>query len=167
MADHTVVSTCDVESLHQQSKDTFVFDFANAEQIGPRTAEHLTNNRGQLVELLVSNTDRPTDEFVSQAVGERHGTAGVAAYFVELHKVSGDEAHLAFAEKMTQNLLSRSTRAEHGQYWVQAEHRVRPELLQAQTGYMQGAAGIGLLLLQWDAFERDQDFPLRFPDSPF
>jgi len=95
------------------------------------------------------------------------GTAGVAAYFVELHKVSGDEAHLAFAEKMTQNLLSRSTRAEHGQYWVQAEHRVRPELLQAQTGYMQGAAGIGLLLLQWDAFERDRDFPLRFPDSPF
>jgi hypothetical protein len=39
-----------------------------------------------------------------------------------------------------------------GLRWVQAEHRVRPELLVAQTGYMQGAAG--------SAF-------VRFPDTPW
>ena len=40
-----------------------------------------------------------------------------------------------------------------GLRWVQAEHRVRPELLVAQTGYMQGAAGIGMWLLRLDAAE--------------
>ena len=32
-----------------------------------------------------------------------------------------------------------------GRSWPQAEHRVRPELSEAQTGYMQGAAGRGQL----------------------
>ena len=51
--------------------------------------------------------------------------------------------------------------------WVQAEHRVRPELLVAQTGYMQGAAGIGIWLLHLDAFDRGKKSWIRLPDSPF
>ena len=34
---------------------------------------------------------------------------------------------------------------------AQAEHRVRPELIVAQTGYMQGAAGIGSALIHLHA----------------
>ncbi|MCZ6836972.1 MAG: lantibiotic modifying-like protein, partial [Planctomycetota bacterium] len=54
-----------------------------------------------------------------------------------------------------------------GLKWIQAEHRSRPELLQAQTGYMQGASGIGLWMLRLDAFETGREFNLRFPDSPY
>ena len=43
----------------------------------------------------------------------------------------------------------------------------RPDFLQAQTGYMQGAAGVGLWLLQLDAAQRGREFTLRFPDSPY
>jgi lantibiotic modifying enzyme len=32
-------------------------------------------------------------------------------------------------------------------WWVQAEHRARPRFVQAQTGFMQGAAGIGSFLV--------------------
>jgi hypothetical protein len=59
---------------------------------------------------------------------------------------------MEFAGKMTADLMSRATRDDNGLRWVQAEHRVRPELLVAQTGYMQGAAG--------SAF-------VRFPDTPW
>lgn len=36
-----------------------------------------------------------------------------------------------------------------------------------QTGYMQGAAGIGMLFLQMDAMDKGQPWTLRLPDSPF
>jgi hypothetical protein len=45
--------------------------------------------------------------------------------------------------------------------------RVRPELLVAQTGFMQGAAGVGMWLLRFDAFERGKKPLITFPDSPF
>jgi hypothetical protein len=64
-------------------------------------------------------------------------------------------------------LLQKATRDASGLRWIQAEHRVRPELLIAQTGYMQGAAGIGMLLLHLDAFEQKKRASIVFPDSPF
>ena len=76
-------------------------------------------------------------------------------------------AYLAFAKRMTEDLLQRGTRDDEGLRWVQAEHRVRPELLVAQTGYMQGAAGIGMWLLRLDAAEHGHPSFVRFPDTPF
>lgn len=49
----------------------------------------------------------------------------------------------------------------------QAEHRARPEFLQAQTGLMQGAAGIGLWLLRLIAFDQNIVPRIIFPDNPF
>jgi hypothetical protein len=51
--------------------------------------------------------------------------------------------------------------------WIQAEHRINPDLLVAQTGYMQGAAGVGMLLLHLDQFGRGKKAQIFFPDSPF
>jgi hypothetical protein len=50
---------------------------------------------------------------------------------------------------------------------VRAENRSQPELLQAQTGYMQGAAGIGLWLLRLHAFEKGETAGVTLPVSPF
>lgn len=96
------------------------------------------------------------------------GSAGVAQFFLDLYNAgSKDPAYITFAKKMTDDLLARGTRDEKGLRWVQAEHRVRPELLVAQTGYMQGAAGIGMWLLRLDAAERQRSAFVRFPDTPF
>jgi lantibiotic modifying enzyme len=95
------------------------------------------------------------------------GSAGIAQFMLDLHGVTGDPKYLAFAEKMTADLLARATRDDRGTRWVQAEHRVRPELLVAQTGYMQGAAGIGMWLLRLDAQQRKQPPFVRFPDAPW
>ncbi len=52
-------------------------------------------------------------------------------------------------------------------FWVQAEHRTRPDYLFAQTGYMQGAAGIGTFLLRLAAVDRKKTKRIVFPDTPF
>ena len=95
------------------------------------------------------------------------GSAGVAQFMLDLHGVTRDPRYLAFAEKMTADLLARATRDDKGTRWVQAEHRVGPEQLVAQTGYMQGAAGIGMWLLRLDAQQRKRAPFVRFPDSPW
>ena len=95
------------------------------------------------------------------------GSAGVAQFMLDLYGVTHEPKYLAFAEKMTGDLLARATRDDKGTRWVQAEHRVRPELLVAQTGYMQGAAGIGAWLLRMDAQQRKRATFVHFPDSPW
>jgi lantibiotic modifying enzyme len=95
------------------------------------------------------------------------GSAGVGQFFLDLHRVKANAGYLAFAKRMTEDLLARGTRDEKGLRWIQAEHRVRPELLVAQTGYMQGAAGIGMWLLRLDAAENNRPPFVRFPDTPF
>lgn len=95
------------------------------------------------------------------------GSAGVAQFMLDLYGVTREPQYLAFAEKMTADLLARATRDDKGTRWVQAEHRVKPELLIAQTGYMQGAAGIGTWLLRLDAQQRKRAPFVRFPDSPW
>lgn len=76
--------------------------------------------------------------------------------------------YLSFARRVASDLLARATpTAGDGLKWIHAEHRFRPEYTYAQTGYMQGAAGIGMLLLRMDAVEREREWTFRLPDSPY
>jgi len=100
-------------------------------------------------------------------VGQCCGSAGVAEFFLEMHRVTKDREYLAFSRQMTDHLLAKATRDHKGLRWVQAETRVRPEVLAAQTGWMQGAAGIGAWLLRLDAFDQGGRAAITLPDSPF
>jgi len=100
-------------------------------------------------------------------VGICCGSAGVADFFLSLYRMTKKREYLDFAIRMTDDLLSGAERAGEGLKWTQAEHRVRPEFLQAQTGLMQGAAGVGLWLLHLDAFEQERLPRIVFPDNPF
>ena len=95
------------------------------------------------------------------------GSAGVGQFFLDLHRTRANDRYFAFARHMTEDLLRRGTRDEKGLRWIQAEHRVQPKLLIAQTGYMQGAAGIGMWLLRMDAAEKQRTPFVRFPDTPW
>ena len=87
-------------------------------------------------------------------------------FLLDLAAAHPDGPYLAFARRVADDLVARGTRDGEGLRWVQAEHRVRPELLAAQTGLMQGAAGIGLALLRLDAFEQGARALVRLPDEP-
>jgi lantibiotic modifying enzyme len=95
------------------------------------------------------------------------GSAGVADFFLNLHRVTHNPKYLEFSKRVTAQLLAKGTRDEAGLRWAQAEFRVKPELLVAQTGYNQGAAGIGLWLLHLDAFLQGKKSQIKLPDSPF
>ena len=95
------------------------------------------------------------------------GNAGVADFFLELHRGYRNEAALPFARRVTADLLRRATDDASGMRWIQAENRVSPDVVVAQTGYMQGAAGIGCLLLKLDAFDRGARVRVVLPDSPY
>jgi lantibiotic modifying enzyme len=110
--------------------------------------------------------EKLTDGFWNN-VSQCCGSAGVGQFFLDLHATRANPTYLAFAKRMTGDLLNRGTRDERGLRWVQAEHRTQPKLLVAQTGYMQGAAGIGMWLLRLDAAERGRGNFVRFPDTPF
>lgn len=94
------------------------------------------------------------------------GNCGVAEFFIALHAMSGDARHLAFARRVMDNAVSRATADGDGLKWIQAEHRVRPELLVAQTGLMQGAAGVGLALLHLDGAIAGRKPAVALPDAP-
>ncbi len=100
-------------------------------------------------------------------VGVCCGSAGVADFFLSLYQVTKKPKFLEFARRMTTQILAKSTPGVPGLKWIQAEHRSRPDFLQAQTGLMQGAAGIGLWLLKLDAFDQDQVVHIQLPDNPF
>jgi len=100
-------------------------------------------------------------------VGVCCGSAGVAEFFLAHHRVTGDAASLAFARRVSAQILGAAIRDGSGIRWPHAEHRRRPSEIAAQTGWMQGAAGIGGWFLHLDAVERGAGEPIRWPDSPF
>jgi lantibiotic modifying enzyme len=99
--------------------------------------------------------------------GQASGSAGIAQFLLDLYGVTKDPKYLELARKITDDLMARATRDDRGTRWVQAENRADATNLVAQTGYMQGAAGIGMWLLRLDAAQKGRAAFVHFPDSPW
>jgi lantibiotic modifying enzyme len=99
---------------------------------------------------------------VSQCCGD----AAVGELGLSLWRRLGDPRYLELARRVATSLDQRSE-CDGGRRWPQAEHRVRPELVEAQTGYMQGAAGIGSFLLRLWALDSGREVKIQLPDCPF
>jgi lantibiotic modifying enzyme len=100
-------------------------------------------------------------------VGVCCGSAGVAEFFLSLYRITHKQEYLDFAGRLTDQIMKKATLDESGMRWIQAEHRSRPDFLQAQTNLMQGAAGIGLWLLHWMEHKRGEEPLIVLPDNPF
>jgi N-acyl-D-aspartate/D-glutamate deacylase len=95
------------------------------------------------------------------------GNVGIGQYCVDLARYLPTSEAAGLLNRVLADTLKRATDDESGLRWVQAENRTQPENLVAQTGFMQGAAGVGAFLLQLDAFERGERWPFPQPDTPF
>ena len=98
--------------------------------------------------------------------GQCCGDAGVGEYALLMARRTGDEAYLDLARRCAAVILENSTMDGDRRRWIQAEHRDRPEFLQAQTGYMQGAAGIASFLIHLDTALAGQPVKIALPDWP-
>jgi lantibiotic modifying enzyme len=95
------------------------------------------------------------------------GAAGVGEFFLGLYTATEESDYLAFAERIAEYLLAQGETDASGIKWVQAESRHQTDHLIAQTGLMQGAAGIGLFFIHLDqAFRRNKPL-IRFLDEPW
>jgi lantibiotic modifying enzyme len=96
------------------------------------------------------------------------GTAGQSQFFLDMYAVTKDRQYLELAKKTSDRLWGQFQQDNDGIRWVQAETRVKPEVEIAQTGFMQGASGIGMELLHLTAAIRGNTTrAIVFPDNPF
>ena len=95
------------------------------------------------------------------------GDAGVGDFFLALHRTGADPQGLAFARRLGDFLLGEAARENGEARWIQAENRTQPENVVAQTGWMQGAAGVGAFFLHLDGAEKGRRSRVVFPDSPW
>jgi lantibiotic modifying enzyme len=103
------------------------------------------------------------------------GNAGVGEYFLTLNRLMPDPAYAEMVSRVRNDTLLRATVAEmqrpphsRGMKWIQAENRIQPDVIVAQTGFMQGASGVGTFFLHLDAAKtRRAAHAIQWPDSPF
>ncbi len=97
------------------------------------------------------------------------GTAGIGDFFVNMYKITGEETYYSWAEKMVVELSHQATEESGGLKWYNAEHRTIPGEKYTQTGWAQGASGIGLFFLKMFAIESEKQSynVLALPDCPF
>ena len=95
------------------------------------------------------------------------GSAGVGEFFLSLHRLWPDRGHLSVARSAADDILARATEEGAGLKWIQAENRVQPDNLVAQTGRMQGAAGVGSFFLRLDGFTAGRAPMTVLPDAPW
>ncbi|MGE0439273.1 MAG: lanthionine synthetase LanC family protein [Gemmatimonadales bacterium] len=95
------------------------------------------------------------------------GNVGVGQFCIDLARYRPSAGLAAFQQRVVTDTMRRATDDSNGLRWIQAENRTQPDNLMAQTGFMQGAAGVGTFLLQADALARNQSWGLSQPDTPF
>ncbi|MBV8213773.1 MAG: hypothetical protein JOZ08_11205 [Verrucomicrobia bacterium] len=96
------------------------------------------------------------------------GAVAVGEFFLARYRLNKESADRAFAIRIGEYLKSRAQADSGGlMKWIQAENRIEPENVQAQTGLMQGAAGIGLFFIHLAELDGTAEAPKRFPDSPW
>ncbi len=127
-------------------------------------SQHLhANMRG----LIATGAPEVRSDGLWNNYGQCCGDAGVGDYALSLYRLDGDENYLALARRFADAVLGVSEVVDGARSWPHAEHRSRPEFVEAQTGYMQGAAGIGSFLLHLATIDDAEPVKIVLPESPF
>lgn len=98
--------------------------------------------------------------------GQCCGDAGIGEFALLMSARTGDGAYADLARRCAVVIEDRSEAADGRRLWRQAEHRTQPDFIEAQTGYMQGAAGIASFLLHLATTETGRPVKIAMPDWP-
>jgi lantibiotic modifying enzyme len=122
---------------------------------------------GNMRGLLATGAPEKRSQGLWNNHGQCCGDAGIGDYALFLHRATGNPAYLDVARRVAAVIIEASTITDGRRSWEQAEHRSRPDFVEHQTGYMQGAAGIGSFLLHLATVNNDQSSKIALPDVPF
>jgi lantibiotic modifying enzyme len=93
------------------------------------------------------------------------GATGVGEFFLARYRNSKQPSDRQFALRIAEYLRGAAEPEGAGMKWTQAENRIEPDNLLAQTGLMQGAAGVGLFFLHLATSDDEDKDSLVLPDS--
>ncbi len=93
--------------------------------------------------------------------------AGIGDHALWHYRATGDAFYLDLATRVAAEVLRRAEQDGDTLCWPQAEHRSQPDFIQAQTGYMQGAAGVGSFLLHLATTQSGEPVKIVMPDTPY
>jgi len=94
------------------------------------------------------------------------GNCGVGEYFLWLQRIMPNGEYASMVQRVAEDTMRRSTAERDGLKWIQAENRVSPDDVVAQTGYMQGASGVGAFFLHMDSQAVKKPRAIVWPDAP-
>jgi len=94
------------------------------------------------------------------------GSASVAEFFLDLHRLEGDPGDLEFATLLVDDLLGRAITDKSGTRWSNYEYRKAEPDLPPETGYLQGAPGIGSTLLRLHRHLAGDPWTAGWPHAP-
>ncbi len=117
--------------------------------------------------LMATGAPEARSEGLWNNFGQCCGDAGIGDYALFLHRATLNPDYLDLASRIAAVIADASTVDDGKRSWLQAEHRERPDFVEAQTGYMQGAAGIGSFLLHLATFDAEVIAKIPLPDVPF
>lgn len=110
--------------------------------------------------LLATGAPETRSEGLWNNVSQCCGDAGMGDFTLYLYRATKEKRYLNLARRIARHVLSEGNRDGNLISWTQAEMRIRPEALQTQSGYMQGAAGIGSFFLHLATIE---ERPVKIP----
>ena len=122
---------------------------------------------GALRGLLSTGAPEQRSDGFWNNVSQCCGDAGVGDYAVNCYRLTRNARYLDLARREAAVLAARAVTRDGGLCWPQAEHRERPKFIQTQTGYMQGAAGIGSFFTHLHTTVAGVPVKIAFPDTPF
>jgi lantibiotic modifying enzyme len=122
---------------------------------------------GQLAQAIIDMRVPERSPGFWNNISQCCGNSGVVEFFLDLYRTTKEPRHLQFAEQVTADTVQRATADGDAMKWVQAENRVSPDDVLAQTGLMQGAAGVGIAMLHLDGVKEKRSPFVVLPDNPF
>ncbi len=131
----------------------------------PRWSKWVERSANWIIASGVPDPPKPLNGYWNEGIC--CGTAGVGDFLLDLYRATGKKEYLRAAEKMAAHLAKTAVASGPGYRWIQAENRETPDRKDAQTGYSQGAAGVGLFFLKLSRAQRGVPPGWRLPDNPF
>ena len=129
-------------------------------------AKWLEEARSLVEGLLATGAPETRSKGLWNNYGQCCGDAGIGEFALLMAARTGDGQYADLAERCAQVIEGVSDVGPNGRRWPHAEHRTRADFLQAQTGYMQGAAGMASFLLHLATTQEGRPVKIAMPDWP-
>ena len=126
----------------------------------------LEEARALVAGLLATGAPETRSKGLWNNFGQCCGDAGVGEFALLMAARTGDAAYQDLAERCAVVIEGQADHDSAGRRWPQAEHRTRPDFIETQTGYMQGAAGIASFLLHLATTQAGAPVKIPMPDWP-